>query len=139
MDNRNNPVEDFQSTPEHLANQVGGPGFSKANDSEAEATPGSLRQVMLESEHDAKVARDDQAQSSYSSVDPSADAPPQSSSNAVSQYDDTATANAWRTRMSERVRTLRTRASQHPVALAVIATGVVLGTAALMRSRSRGR
>jgi hypothetical protein len=139
MDNRNNPVEDFQSTPEHLANQVGGPGFTKANDPEAEATPGSLRQVMLESEHDAKVARDDQAQSSYSSVDPSADTRSPTGSNAVSQYEETTTANTWRTRMSERVRTIRTRAEQHPVALAVIATGVVIGTAALMRSRSRGR
>jgi hypothetical protein len=139
MDNRNNPIEDFQSTPEHLANQVGGPGFTKANDPEAEATPGSLRQVMLESEHDAKVAREDQAHSSYSSVDPRAETRSPSSSNAVSQYEDTATADTWRTRMSERVRTMRTRAEQHPVALAVIATGVVLGTAALMRSRSRGR
>ena len=140
MDNRNDPVEDFQSTPEHLANQVGGPGFTKANEPEAEATPGSLRQVMLESEHDAKAAQDDdQAGDSYSSVDPSAATQWQASSNAASLYDENAPVTTWQTRMSERVRAMRTRAGQHPVALAVIATGVVLGTAALMRSRARGR
>jgi hypothetical protein len=136
MDNRNNPVEDFQSTPEHLANQVGGPGFTKADDSQADATPGSLRQVMLESEHDANVAGSDgQSQSSYSSINPSAQHWPQVSSDAANANN----ADTWRTRITERVRTMRTSAGQHPVALAVIATGVVLGTAALMRSRSRGR
>ncbi|HVF18481.1 MAG TPA: hypothetical protein VNA21_16280 [Steroidobacteraceae bacterium] len=148
MDNRNNPTEDFQSTPEHLANQVGGPGFTKASDADSDITPGSLRQVMLDSEHESSVARSDgESQSSYSSINPS-EMQPQSSSNAggytSSSYASTnmtsdATTNTWRTRMTERVRTMRTSAGQHPVALALIATGVLLGTGALMRSRSRGR
>jgi hypothetical protein len=138
MDNRNNPTEDFQSTPEHLANQVGGPGFTKANDAHADVTPGRLRQVMLESEHDANVARDDgQPDSSYNAINPSAELRSQRGNDAASGANPNA--NTWQTRIARRARGMRTSAGQHPVALAVIAMGVVLGTAALMRSRSRGR
>jgi hypothetical protein len=145
MDNRNNPTEDFQSTPEHLANQVGGPGFTKASDAQADVTPGSLRQVMLDSEHESNIARSDgESQGAYHSINPS-EMQPQTRSNvgggdaANADMTSNATLNKWRSRVTERVRTMRTSAGQHPVALAVIATGVVLGTAALMRSRSRGR
>jgi hypothetical protein len=145
MDNRNNPTEDFQSTPEHLASQVGGPGFTNSSDAEADATPGSLRQTMLDSEHDSNIAGSDgESQGAYDSINPS-EIQPQASSNVGGGYaantDITSNANmdTWRTRVTERVRTMRTSAGQHPVALAMIATGVLLGTAALMRSRSRGR
>ena len=145
MDNRNDPTEDFQSTPEHLANQVGGPGFTKASDGQADVTPGSLRQVMLESEHESNIARSDgESQNAYDSIDPS-EMEPQTRSDMGGGYaantdmTSNATLNRWRSRVTERVRAMRANAGQHPVALAVIATGVVLGTAALMRSRSRGR
>jgi hypothetical protein len=149
MDNRNNPTEDFQSTPEHLANQVGGPGFTKASDAESDVTPGSLRQTMLDSEHESNIARSDGAsQGSYSSINPS-EMQPQARTRAGGGYSSSSYANTgmtsdamsdtWRARMTERVRMMRTSAGQHPVALALIATGVLLGTAALMRSRSRGR
>jgi hypothetical protein len=56
MDSRTNDVEDFQSTPEHPPNRVGGPGASKAVEDDVAATPGALRQAILDAEHEAHAA-----------------------------------------------------------------------------------
>lgn len=128
MDNRMNTLEDSQSTPEHLAGQVGGPGFAKESDSELGATPGGLRKSMLDSDHDAHTSGGfDERQSQMQS------------SGSQRARGDGAVSETWRTRLTQRAQSMRTTATAHPLAVALIALGVVLGIASFMRSRSSER
>jgi hypothetical protein len=70
MDSRTNDVEDFQSTPEHPPNRVGGPGASKAVEDDVAATPGALRQAILDAEHEQPGADSRAASPSDQSAQP---------------------------------------------------------------------
>jgi len=133
MDNRMNTIEDSQSTPEHLAGQVGGPGFSQSSDAEMNATPGGLRKSMLDTEHDANAFGGASGQGSQMSRDANQGAQPQTG------WAQSQTGGDWRTRLTQRAQSMRSTAGAHPVALGLIAVGVVMGVAAFMRSRSNVR
>jgi len=127
MDNRMNTIEDSQSTPEHRAGNVGGPGFAHPSDAELGATPGGLRKAMLDSEHDAHAPSVNQQESQMAN-----DWSRGSQGSAAGKSD-------WRARMTQGAQSMRTSASAHPLAIALVAIGLVLTVASFMRSRSGGQ
>jgi hypothetical protein len=128
MDNRTDVTEDFQSTPEHLADQVGGLDATKAADAQATATPGALRQAILDAEHDENAASREQSHAQRWSGSRTAE---------LGRWN--AARETWRSRAMQPIRGAAMMAAQHPFAFALLAIGVAVGAAAFMHSRSGAR
>lgn len=124
MDNRTDVTEDFQSTPEHLPNQVGNPQATKIAGAQTSATPGALRQAILDAEHDAHLSSDEH---SHAHEWPHFH-PEQQSTGAAGE-------STWRSRLTQRAQLARSVAAEHPLAFVLIAIGLGIGAGALMRSR----
>lgn len=123
MDNRTDVTEDFQSTPEHLPNQVGNPEATKIAEAQTSATPGALRQAILDAEHDAHLAGDEHSAQEWPRSHPGPRSP------------SAAGESSWRSRMTRPAHWARTMAAEHPLAFVLIAIGLGIGAGALMRSR----